>query len=123
MRLIQATAGTMFAGGTDTVRNSSLTFFFVSDLFSLSLQTWASISSFILAMLVNPEAQNAAQRELDAFLAPGELPSFKDEASLPYVSAIVKEVYRWKPVTPLGMHALSMQRDTFVDWEFSYSTS
>jgi cytochrome P450 len=28
--------------------------------------------------------------------------SFDDEESLPYVSAIVNEVLRWKPVTPIG---------------------
>jgi hypothetical protein len=64
-------------------------------------QTWAAICTFILGMIANPEAQKAAQAELDAFLAPGELPTFRDEQSLPYIIAIVKEVYRWKPVTPL----------------------
>ncbi|THU81062.1 cytochrome P450 [Dendrothele bispora CBS 962.96] len=92
-RLIQATAATMFAGGTDT--------------------TWASISTFVLAMLANPEAQKAAQKELDAYLAPGELPTFKDEPFLPHVSAIVKEVYRWKPVTPLAIPHLNTEEDVY----------
>ncbi|KAF5372144.1 hypothetical protein D9758_005118 [Tetrapyrgos nigripes] len=92
-RLIQATTATMFAGGTDT--------------------TWASISTFFLAMIANPAAQQAAQAELDAFLAPGELPSFRDEKSLPYVNAIVKEVYRWKPVTPLAIPHLNTEEDVY----------
>ncbi len=54
-------------------------------------------------MLANPEAQRKAQEEIDAVLDLGELPRFADEASLPFVSAVVKEVLRWKNVTPMGM--------------------
>jgi cytochrome P450 len=53
-------------------------------------------------MLANPEVQKRAQEEIDAVVHEGHLPSFEDEESLPYVSAIVKEVLRWKPVGPIG---------------------
>ena len=48
-----------------------------------------------------PEAQRKAQEELDRVLQ-GRLPQFGDEANLPYTTAVVKEVLRWQPVTPLG---------------------
>lgn len=54
-------------------------------------------------MLANPEALKKAQQEIDSVVKPGFLPSFDDEDSLPYVSAIVKEVLRWSTVTPLGI--------------------
>ena len=43
-----------------------------------------------------------AQEELDRVLPPGQLPDFTYESSLPYITAIVKEVLRWHPVTPVG---------------------
>jgi cytochrome P450 len=34
----------------------------------------------------------------------GGFPTFGDEASLPYVSALVEEVMRWHPIAPIGAH-------------------
>ncbi|KAJ7251340.1 cytochrome P450 [Mycena rebaudengoi] len=92
-KVIQDTAGLMYAGGFDT--------------------TSAALGTFILAMLANPDVQKRAQEEIDAVVHEGHLPSFDDEESLPYVSAIVKEVLRWKPVTPIGVpHAVAVE-DTY----------
>jgi Cytochrome P450 len=69
-------------------------------------------------MVCYPEVQKEAQTELDNVLN-GKLPEHSDFPSLPYLSALVKEVYRyaavyfdslfsvncvsgWQPVTPLG---------------------
>ncbi|KAJ7498244.1 cytochrome P450 [Mycena galericulata] len=81
--VIKATAATMYAAGSDT--------------------TLSALGTFILAMLFNSEAQKKAQAELDSVIGQGQLPDFKDEASLPYVSAIVKEVLRWKTVLPIAI--------------------
>ncbi|KAJ7251375.1 cytochrome P450 [Mycena rebaudengoi] len=73
----------------------------------------AALGTFILAMLANPDVQKRAQEEIDTIVREGHLPSFDDEESLPYVSAIVKEVLRWKPVTPIGFpHAVAVE-DTY----------
>ena len=58
-------------------------------------------------MVLNPEVQRKAQKELDSVV--GErLPDFGDRDHLPYVNATCKEVYRWHPVTPLGVaHAVT----------------
>lgn len=61
-------------------------------------------------MLMNPEIQTKAHSELDKVLGPGDLPSFSDEPALPYITAIVREVVRHDPVTPLGTRSpLSIQ--------------
>ena len=72
-------------------------------------------------MVCYPEVQKQAQAELDKVLN-GKLPEHDDIASLPYLSALVKEVYRyaavclkslffhakctypsrWQPTVPLG---------------------
>ncbi|KAJ7142221.1 cytochrome P450 [Mycena epipterygia] len=80
---VRATAASMYIAGADT--------------------TVTALSTFFLAMLANPEAQSQAQMEIDAVLGKGQLPNFNDEQSLPYVSALVKEVLRWRPVTPMGV--------------------
>lgn len=43
-------------------------------------------------MLSNPEVQRQAQQELDNVLGHGRLPNFDDEDTLPYVSALMREV-------------------------------
>jgi len=50
-----------------------------------------------------PEVQRKAQAELDRVLRDsGRLPGYEDQPDLPYITAIVKEVLRWKPVGPIG---------------------
>lgn len=53
-------------------------------------------------MVLHPDAQGKAQIEIDNVVGMDRLPDFGDETSLPYVSALVKEVMRWHPVTPIG---------------------
>ena len=65
--------------------------------------TLASVHTFILAMLHYPEVQRKAQAELDRVLHHDRrLPSFEDQADLPYLTAVMKEVLRWQPVAPIG---------------------
>lgn len=58
--------------------------------------------TFVVAMLSHPSMQKKAQEEIDAVTGRERLPTFEDRAKLPYVSAIYKELLRWKPVVPLG---------------------
>ena len=53
-------------------------------------------------MVLHPDVQRKAQKQLDDVVGTDRLPEFKDIAFLPYVEAIVKELFRWHPVTPLG---------------------
>ncbi|KAJ6491288.1 cytochrome P450 [Mycena vitilis] len=87
--------------------------------------TPSALTSFILAMTLNPEVQDRAQAELDGHLAhsgssqgsnfsiPTRLPTFADRAQLPYISAIVKEVWRWNPSVPLGLPHVVTQDDEY----------
>jgi len=58
-------------------------------------------------MALFPEVQKRAQVEIDAVCSavgsdPTRLPDFDDKESLPYIDAIIQEVFRWGVVTPLG---------------------
>lgn len=63
----------------------------------------SALGTFFLAMVQNPDIQKKAQQEVDKVVGRDRLPDFSDDTSIPYVEAIIKEVNRWKPVTPLGM--------------------
>jgi hypothetical protein len=56
-------------------------------------------------MVLYPDVQVKARREIDELISGGSprLPTLVDRPNLPYVNAIVKEVYRWNPSVPLGM--------------------
>lgn len=45
-------------------------------------------------MLMYPDVQAKAREELDRVLGPARLPDFEDRDSLPYVTAIMKELLR-----------------------------
>lgn len=45
-------------------------------------------------MLLYPDAQAAAQKELDDVVGRSRLPEIDDRDSLPYISAILNEVLR-----------------------------
>ena len=65
-------------------------------------QVVATISAFILAMVLFPDAQHKAQEEIDRVVGPGRLPNFTDREHLPYLSALYKELLRWHIIGPMG---------------------
>ena len=64
-------------------------------------------------MLVHPEYQKRAQLELDKVVGPSRLPTMEDIVHLPYIEAILKEVLRWKPVTPLALPHTTASSDEY----------
>ncbi|EXJ71826.1 uncharacterized protein A1O5_04327 [Cladophialophora psammophila CBS 110553] len=73
-----------------------------------SESTSSVINSWILACLLNPHVVKAAQEELDRVIGSDRVPTFEDEANLPYIRAMVKETLRWRPITKVGaVHSTS----------------
>ncbi|KAJ4485324.1 cytochrome P450 [Lentinula aciculospora] len=91
--LIKLASVTAYAGGSDT--------------------TVAVLGAFILAMLIHPDVQDIAHREIRKVLGPGDLPSFSDELWLPCVTAIVRETLRLHPVAPLAFPHELIQDDIY----------
>ncbi|KAJ7485440.1 cytochrome P450 [Mycena latifolia] len=77
-----------------------------------SAATVSALTTFILAMRLYPEVQARAQKEIDQVVT-GRLPNFSDEASLPYITAIIREVGRWNPVVPLAFPHMLSTDDTY----------
>ncbi|KAF9070685.1 cytochrome P450 [Rhodocollybia butyracea] len=82
----------------------------------------SSLSSFMLAMVLYPEVQIKARRELDSVIGSCRLPDFSDRGSLPYIDAIVKEVLRWNPVAPLGLPHMATKEDEFGGYRIPAGT-
>lgn len=76
-------AASLYSGGADT--------------------TVSAIYTFFLAMTLYPDTQKKAQQELVSIVGTDRIPTYSDRANLPYVDALVQEVLRWNPVTPLGV--------------------
>ncbi|KAI5824986.1 cytochrome P450 [Schizophyllum commune Tattone D] len=90
---IQGAAGAIFAAGQDT--------------------TWATLTVFVLNMVLNPDVQHEAQEEIDRVVGRDRLPSFTDRASMPYLDHVLLETLRWCPVSPLGVPHKSLEDDIY----------
>ncbi|TFK33800.1 cytochrome P450 [Crucibulum laeve] len=75
--------------------------------------TVAAIATFILAMMLYPDVQKKAQRELDKVIGVDCLPTNEDRCSLPYLEAIYRETGRWIPVTNLAAPHATSQDDVY----------
>lgn len=79
-------------------------------------QTESAIKVFFLAMLLYPDVQRKAQKELDSLLGESALPSINHRKDLPYVDALCKEVLRWRPAVPLAFPHLLRESDIIGEY-------
>ena len=99
--------------------------FIPASLFGAGSDTTAStLCTAFLALVTHPETLRAAHEELDAVIGSSRTPTFEDEAHLPYIRALVKEVLRWRPVAVLGgtPHA-STQDDNYEGYYIPLGTT
>ncbi|CAG9987967.1 unnamed protein product [Clonostachys byssicola] len=80
---IKWTAGIMYTAGSHT--------------------TVTSLHWFLLAMVMYPNVQKRAQEEITKVIGSDRLPQMEDRQSLPYLEALVQEIYRWNPVGPMSL--------------------
>ncbi|CEL58893.1 O-methylsterigmatocystin oxidoreductase OS=Aspergillus flavus GN=ordA PE=3 SV=2 [Rhizoctonia solani AG-1 IB] len=80
--LIKWTAAAMYLAGSTTTLHIVVVLFFMMALY--------------------PEVAQRAQAEIDSVVGRGRLPDFTDRESLPYVEALLQELMRMSPPTPLG---------------------
>ncbi|KAI0076590.1 cytochrome P450 [Panus rudis PR-1116 ss-1] len=94
--IVQRTLGSMYTGGADT--------------------TVSAVGFFMLAMVLYPEVQRRARKELNSVLGTERLPEFHDRPSLPYIQAVVNETMRWHPVVPLDVPHRLTRDDTYREY-------
>jgi cytochrome P450 len=81
-----------------------------------SPQTVSALVTSVLALMMYPAAQARAQCEIDTVIGRERLPEYSDRASLPYVTALCREVFRWNPVAPLGLPRSSVRDEIYNGW-------
>jgi len=94
---IKGAAGVLYGAGTDT--------------------SVATMTTFILAMVRNPEMFRKAQEEMDRVVGTDRLPDAEDWESLSYLGCIYKEALRWACPAPLAMPHMCTKSDVYRDWE------
>ncbi|KDQ58000.1 hypothetical protein JAAARDRAFT_193485 [Jaapia argillacea MUCL 33604] len=73
----------------------------------------AAMQVFFLAMLHYPDVAKKAQEELDRVVGRDRMPEFRDEESLPFMRALIKENLRWRPIAPTGIPHAVIQDDVY----------
>ncbi|KAL7929710.1 cytochrome P450 [Trichoderma chlorosporum] len=61
------------------------------------------LSFWLMAMILYPETQKRAQEELDTVVGRQRPPTWEDYQMMPYLQAMVREVFRWRATSPLGL--------------------
>ncbi|KAH7337656.1 cytochrome P450 [Rhizoctonia solani] len=90
---IMWTAGTMYAGGVHT--------------------TAATMSNFIVAMMLHPDVARKAREEIDRVVGAERLPVMSDRADLPYLECVLSETLRWQPAAAMEVPHRVRQEDEY----------
>ncbi|TFK21782.1 cytochrome P450 [Coprinopsis marcescibilis] len=91
-----------------TMKETAATFYAAA-----SATTTTSVNNFILSMMMHPDIQKKAQKELDSVVGSGRLPQFSDAPQLPYIFAVLKESMRWRPTSGLGLPHMCVEDDIY----------
>ncbi|KAJ6541415.1 cytochrome P450 [Mycena capillaripes] len=78
--------------------------------------TVSVVTAYFLAAAKYPHIQEMAQAEMDEVVGQNRLPEFDDRASIPYIDALCKELYRWLPIVPLAAPHRAMKDDIYGDY-------
>ncbi|KIJ14344.1 hypothetical protein PAXINDRAFT_12993 [Paxillus involutus ATCC 200175] len=73
----------------------------------------STLVTFVMAMVLHPDVQDRAHAELDRVVGQDRLPTFSDRASMPYIDAILREISRWCPPSPLAVPHMAARDDFF----------
>lgn len=65
-------------------------------------------------MTLFPEVLRKAQDEVDLVVGNDRLPDFEDRRDLPYITALIKELFRWEQVVPNGLSHSSICKMVYL---------
>lgn len=89
----------------------------LGDLYVAGVHTSKMVMEiFVLASILYPDAVKKAHEELDSVIGSERLPSFEDMERLPYVSAFIVELLRWKPISPIAVPHAVTQDDEYMGY-------
>ncbi|OOF99879.1 hypothetical protein ASPCADRAFT_138781 [Aspergillus carbonarius ITEM 5010] len=87
----------------------------VGELYVAGIYTTKMVlETFIETCADYGEAVQKAQDELDSVIGTQRLPSFDDMNRLPYITAFISELVRWRPISPIGVPHAVIQDDEYM---------
>ncbi|RDL31768.1 Cytochrome P450 [Venustampulla echinocandica] len=83
-----------------------------------------TISQVIAAAALDKRWVVTARKALDAVCGSNaeRLPDFADRENLPYLSAVTKEAFRWRPMAQIGFPTMLTQDDEYEGYKFPAGT-
>ncbi|KAK0117664.1 hypothetical protein ONS95_011993 [Cadophora gregata] len=84
--------------------------------------TASTLHSAVKAFVTHPRIQEAAQAEIDKVIGKHRSPTFADQANLPYIDAIIKEILRWRPSAAFGVPHATSEADVYNGYRIPKDT-
>lgn len=83
-----------------------------------------AVSQILCAAILDPGWVHTARAVLDEVCGYNaeRLPEFGDRPNLKYITAVVKEGFRWRPLAPIGMPHMLIQDDEYEGYRFPKGT-
>lgn len=83
-----------------------------------------TISQVVAAAVLDKRWVETAQQALDKVCGSNaeRLPTFEDRKDLPYITAAVKEAFRWRPFAEIGVPHVLIQDDEYEGYKFPAGT-
>ncbi|MCJ8730262.1 hypothetical protein PDJAM_G00182300 [Pangasius djambal] len=114
MYLVEMSTQQKTGGSEEDGFSEDYLFYIIGDLFIAGTDTTTnSILWMVLYMCLHPDVQENVQREIDAVVGRGRLPSLTDKGTLPYTEATIMEVQRMAVVVPLAIPHMTSKTTEF----------
>jgi cytochrome P450 len=86
----------------------------IAELLTAGTETTATtLQWFFKAAVLNPDPMKRAQDEIDRVVGRKRLPTWADQANLPYLHALIQELHRWATATPMAFLHATSEADTY----------
>lgn len=83
-----------------------------------------TISQLMAAACTDPRWVKTAREQLDSVCGANaeRLPEFSDRSRLPYITAVAKEAFRWRPMAQIGFPHMLTEDDEYEGYRFPKGT-
>ncbi|KAG2107399.1 cytochrome P450 [Suillus discolor] len=93
-----------------------------SSIYTAAVETtYAVFMDFLILMMAHQDVQERAYREIMSVTESTRQPLLSDMAALPYVDAVIREVHRFNPVTPMIPRS-PMETDSYKGYRIPQDT-
>jgi cytochrome P450 len=95
----------------------------IQTLLTAGSESTASVMQwFFKACILYPEFVKEAQQELEQVVG-DRLPGWEDRPNLPYIEAVVNEIHRWSPMSPMAFYHTTVADDTYRNFQIPKGTT